>query len=754
MKCEFCVKQMRQIIVFFIPLLSFSQTYIWEGESGDSYFFNENNWINSISGEHPSPGTINPNEPINYDLHLNCDVFTGLSSDIASETPDIFEFGPNVTWPYIYTVATIGDGNNGSQQTFKINITSLPEDGGYFRIIRTVANGNWYFPSQSALTLGLNSFNVNSVNFDRSIKIQFSSGAIAFDSITLNGVSIYNLPEQPIILNPSNSLQISNGTLKASSISGGNIILDENSYLHLSESDPVLNDVSFNFISGTAWICMEQVVPNDVNDLMLSQISVNDSNAFYPENFRLDNYYSNGTVIRPEIPETFPLSVFSGENLTGIESLIGVNEVYSGASIPNQMNDGIGSFQLQKGYMLTMAVNADGTGKSQVFIASETEIEIHSLPESLQSNVSFIRVLPWNWVSKKGTAGDVIGMNNTWYYRWNNQGISDLQREYAPMAWGYGAANDESDILTYQSKYKSTHILGFNEPDDCNGQSGQYNNMCDEGTAVAVYQNLMKTGLRMVSPACRQGAVFNWLNSFNQLAIENDIRIDVIAVHWYDWNSDPQNSINADPQSIFIRFKSYLNQVYDLYGLPIWITEFNANKYRSFEVNRQFMELAIPYLESLDFVERYAWFEPNPVEPANIGNGGYFDSNGDLTDIGEFYKNYPTNPAIPQASFVGSNNLIDETSLNQFSSSCSPENELSNGPILITENKTLKVFPNPATESVKVTCTFPIRDFKMYNINGLLINKKLIQGQIDVSDLPTGMYIIVVDYQHCKFLKK
>jgi hypothetical protein len=285
---------MRQIIVFFIPLLSFSQTYIWEGESGDSCFFNENNWINSISGEHPSPDTINPNEPINFDLHLNCDVFTGLSSDIASETPDIFEFGPNVTWPYIFTVATIGDGNNGSQQTFEINITSLPDDGGYFRIIRTVANGNWYFPNPSALTLGLNTFNVNSVNFDRSIKIQFSSGAIAFDSITLNGVSIYNLPEQPIIFNPSNSLQISNGTLKASSISGGNIILDENSYLHLSESDPVLNDVSFNFISGSAWICMEQVEPNDVNDLMLSQISVNDSNALYPLNFRLDNYYSNG----------------------------------------------------------------------------------------------------------------------------------------------------------------------------------------------------------------------------------------------------------------------------------------------------------------------------------------------------------------------------------------------------------------------------------------------------------------------------
>jgi hypothetical protein len=42
----------------------------------------------------------------------------------------------------------------------------------------------------------------------------------------------------------------------------------------------------------------------------------------------------------------------------------------------------------------------------------------------------------------------------------------------------------------------------------------------------------------------------------------------------------------------------------------------------------------------------------------------------------------------------------------------------------------------------------------MYNISGLLINKELIQGQIDVSDLPKGIYIIVVDNIHCKFLKK
>lgn len=752
---------MKQIITFSLLLLSlksFAQGYAWTGSGGDADFFNEVNWIDVNSGQAPQNGSIDPNQSIDFDLFLSCDVtarddnFQGAS--IASETPNIFGTGLNDSWPYIYAVAALEDGNNGAQYNFQINITDLPSEGASYRIVRTLLSGNWYNQPAMALNLGLNTITVNSVDYDRAVKIQFSTGVINFNEISINGLPLYSPSLESIVLNPSNALYISNGSLNALSISGGRLILDEDAYVHLTDSTPLLNDVEVDINAGLSWLCLENTSPNQVYDSFLSQISITDFAAQHPTNIRLDNYYEYGTVLRANNLDASPLTVFSGGNLSGSEATISINDIYSGASIPNQMDNSISSFYLRKGHMLTMAVNADGTGKSQIYIASETDIEIHSLPVSLQSNVSFIRVLPWNWVSKKGTAGDVLEMNNTWYYRWNNQGTSDLQREYAPMAWGYGAANDESDILTYQLKYKSTHILGFNEPDDCNGQSGQYNNMCDEGTAVAVYQNLMKTGLRMVSPACRQGAVFNWLDSFNQLAIENDIRIDVIAVHWYDWNSDPQNSINEDPQNIFNRFKSYLSQVHNLYGLPIWITEFNANKYRSVEVNRQFMELAIPYLESLVFVERYAWFEPNPVVPAIIGNGQYFDSNNNLTDIGTFYKNHPSNPAISKATYIGPNNLIDETSLNQFSSSCSPENDLSNGPTLITKNKTLKVFPNPATESVKVTFTFPIRDFKMYNINGLLINKELIQSQIDVSDLPTGMYIIVVDHQHCNFLKK
>ena len=51
--------------------------------------------------------------------------------------------------------------------------------------------------------------------------------------------------------------------------------------------------------------------------------------------------------------------------------------------------------------MATLAVNENGTGYSKVFIASEEDLEVHSLPTKLNNAVSFIRVIPWNWVSKK-----------------------------------------------------------------------------------------------------------------------------------------------------------------------------------------------------------------------------------------------------------------------------------------------------------------------------------------------------------------
>ena len=220
------------------------------------------------------------------------------------------------------------------------------------------------------------------------------------------------------------------------------------------------------------------------------------------------------------------------------------------------------------------------------------------------------------------------------------------------MSWGFGGANDDNDIELYKSKYKATHVLAFNESDNCEDQSGQYNNLCDTDVAVSTYKNLMKTGLRLVSPSGRENAPFGWLKEFYDKANAQDIRIDVIGVHWYDWASSPANSPNADPNLVFNRFKNYLQRVYDLYGLPIWITEFNANPNRSNATNYAFIQLALPYLETLEYVERYAWFQPNS------GTADYYDaSNTNLTNVGNFYKDQLSTPSVAKATFSEDNNL-------------------------------------------------------------------------------------------------
>ena len=56
--------------------------------------------------------------------------------------------------------------------------------------MKTTANGNWFQANAVALNPGLNTIDVNSVGFDRSVKFQFSSGAIDFNSIVHNGNNI------------------------------------------------------------------------------------------------------------------------------------------------------------------------------------------------------------------------------------------------------------------------------------------------------------------------------------------------------------------------------------------------------------------------------------------------------------------------------------------------------------------------------------------------------------------------------------
>ena len=550
-----------------------------------------------------------------------------------------------------------------------------------------------------------------------------------------------------INLGENGKITIINGQLNGDSISGvGNIVMDESSYLYLDGSYPIEEGLSVTFESNKSWIRLNNVEPFTAYYYYSDNFFQENQALSYPESLRIDNYYQNGSVVRPNHDNSSNLTVFSENNFNGEFGNISNSDVFTDESIPSNLNNNISSFKLKKGFMATFAENNDGTGNSKVFIASKDDIVIDELSDYLNNKISFIRVLPWNWVSKKGTAGDIQYMNNNWFYKWSNNGDSDLDREYTPMAWGKGAADDDNDIEIIKNKYKSTHILAFNEPDDCNGQSGQYGNMCVVDTSLTYYKNLLKSGLRMVSPACRQDAVFNWLNEFNSKAIDENIRIDVIAVHWYDWGSNPQNSPNANPQDVFNRFVNYLESVHQMYGLPIWITEFNANRHRNEWVHRQFLQLALPFLEETDYIERYSFFPPT-TQVAN-----FFDDNNNFTQIGEFYYNFNSSESMPEETYASTSNLNSEN-YNFQEIECNPENEF----LSINSNESyenITLYPNPSVNYINIDSNEEIWKLEIIKMNGEKINVFPFSKNIDISFLSKGIYILNFNNYFIKFVKK
>ena len=60
-------------------------------------------------------------------------------------------------------------------------------------------------------------------------------------------------------------------------------------------------------------------------------------------------------------------------------------------------------------------------------------------------------------------------------------------------------------------------------------------------------------------------------------------------------------------------FPDEIKRYNTIFNKPIWITEWNANPKRSPDTQRKFMELALKWMDTCHFIERYSWFQPFPV---------------------------------------------------------------------------------------------------------------------------------------------
>jgi len=346
------------------------------------------------------------------------------------------------------------------------------------------------------------------------------------------------------------------------------------------------------------------------------------------------------------VKETIPLSgeimtVYDGANLTGTSATVeSTHVVYSGATVPGGLDNQISSFVLSQGYMAVIADPADGVNPSKVYIAADGPLTVNTLPSEFDNAISFLRVVPWENVGKKGFCGGEdtyrAKFDHAWYYDWT-KGVERGQRatgpEYVPMCW------DERfvQIGDFLAQDQVSHLLSFNEPDGVNQA-----NMPDIVAAVALHKELQKAGLRLGSPACEEqdafGAAGKWLPDFMSEANAQGARVDYINVHWYDWGNNPGVNTHPNPVDVANRLKAYLANVYAHHRKPIWITEFNANPARPRTVQDGFLQEIMPYLDDCGYVERYAYYQ----WPAEAGKTMHFvePTDGSLTTTGQIYNDH------------------------------------------------------------------------------------------------------------------
>lgn len=234
--------------------------------------------------------------------------------------------------------------------------------------------------------------------------------------------------------------------------------------------------------------------------------------------------------------------------------------------------------------------------------------------------------------SKRGLAfstGDTPGdLNNanqtnsviTWQYDWGSipaTYITDSHIEYVPMQWGSYNAGAFSNAVKSQG---AKTILAFNEPDAAN----QANIPAKE--AASIWQQFLEplkaSGVRLGGPAVTaSGTGIPWLIDFFSAC--SNCSVDFIPLHWYGEGVG--------------NFYQYLWSIHGQFpSKPIWVTEYACTSTNE-TVIADFLNQSITYLDSLDWIERYAWFGFYRETQGTQFSTGLLDNVGGLNDLGQRY---------------------------------------------------------------------------------------------------------------------
>ncbi|KAL6711899.1 hypothetical protein ACN47E_002942 [Coniothyrium glycines] len=211
----------------------------------------------------------------------------------------------------------------------------------------------------------------------------------------------------------------------------------------------------------------------------------------------------------------------------------------------------------------------------------------------------------------------------SWMFDW--EAVIDgeaIDLEYVPLLHSNQQWCTEgwfNNVAAAQKKYKVTHVMSFNEPDQVGG-GGSNIPLADAVAAHKQYiQPLASQGLRIGSPAVTNGNTadkgISYLKNF--IAGCTGCQIDFVVAHYYAWDKAED-------------FKNYLTTFHQTFNKPVWVTEFGVTEGNAAE----FLTQVLPWLDSQDWIERYAYFMVAPQNDQQL----LINANGQgLSSVGQVY---------------------------------------------------------------------------------------------------------------------
>jgi len=374
-----------------------------------------------------------------------------------------------------------------------------------------------------------------------------------------------------------------------------------------------------------AVLIMTQIKPSVAISKWLKYVKINGEQARNNSNCQV-KLYNRGCIILPYGNSFKPLTVYSEKNFEG-DSCNDYGTENSGGYMNTltaaKLNNRIRSFKLKRGYMVTFSTRASGRGYSRCFIAADNDIEFAELPPVLDQKITSYRVFKWYDAGKKQIADNL------------NTTVLNALNVQSSYTWGVGEnkAPDYECIPNHiyedwpsssaigQATW-SPHTKNNNEPKNSSDDHPQ-----DLETILNNWENMMRTGMRLCSPASWDGSDYwnatGFLADFMDSIDARGWRCDIIDLHCY-W-----------VESNFGNIANWANK----YKRPIWISEWcwgaswNNNGAFASGVTQQQVKNALQSictkLNGYDYVERYFYWN-GEREISRVYNNG-------LTPAGEYY---------------------------------------------------------------------------------------------------------------------